>query len=227
MNISLLIIATNKYTKFLQPLIKSADTYFLRDHSVTYSIFTDQTDANLSSVKNTIKYYHVDHKPWPWMTLGRYDIFSQNENELSNFDYLYYCDADMLFVDNVGDEILGDRVATRHPAFFNRRGTPETNPLSLAYIGDNEEFTYFAGGFNGGSAKEYLHMSNILSARINTDFRNNIIAIWHDESHMNRYFLDNKPTVVLTPSYCYPENYSIPFTKKLLALDKNHQEMRA
>ena len=59
------------------------------------------------------------------------------------------------------------------------------------------------------------------------DFDNNIIAVWHDESHINRYFIDHKPTVVLTPSYCYPGAAYIPFHKRLVALDKNHSEYRA
>jgi len=30
----------------------------------------------------------------------------------------------------------------------------------------------------------------------------------------------------LDPSYCYPESWNLPYEKKLLALDKNHQEIR-
>ena len=49
---------------------------------------------------------------------------------------------------------------------------------------------------------------------------------WHHESHLNRYFIDNPPTIMLSPEYCYPENWDIPFKKRLLALDKNHEECR-
>jgi hypothetical protein len=44
---------------------------------------------------------------------------------------------------------------------------------------------------------------------------------------MNRYFIDNQPTKILDPSYCYPESWNIPFNKKLLALDKNHSDVRS
>jgi len=222
--VGLLIISTNKYVSFLKPLIESADSYFLPNQEVTYFIFTDQ-DININSNRNIVK-THVEHKEWPWMTLGRYKIFSNNSDFLSKMDYLYYCDVDMLFVNTVGDEILSERVATQHPGYYGLRGTPETNTESLACVYYNENMQYFAGGFNGGTSFEYLKMSNKISENIDIDYSKNIIAVWHDESHMNRYFIDNNPTLVLSPSYCYGENMKIPFEKKLIALEKKHFEIR-
>jgi histo-blood group ABO system transferase len=224
MKIGLLIIATNKYTRFLQPLIESADEFFLKGKDVTYFVFTNE-EINIDSERAVVK-INVDHKEWPWMTLGRYKIFANNKDELSKMDYLYYSDADMRFVGDVGDEILSDRVATQHPGYYGTRGTPETNTNSLACVNLNEEMQYFAGGFNGGTSEEYLKMSKTISENIDIDYSKEIIAIWHDESHMNRYFIDNKPTKILNPSYCYGESMDIPFDKRLIALDKNHSEIR-
>lgn len=223
--IGLLIIATNKYTTFIEPLIKSADENFLINQEVTYFIFTNK-NLDLKSKRNIV-YINVEHRDWPWMTLGRYEIFKNNEHILSKMNYLYYCDADMRFVGEVGDEILGDLVATQHPGYYGNRGTPETNPKSLACVYSHEDMQYFAGGFNGGSSYEYLKMAKKISNNIDIDYSNNIIAIWHDESHMNRYFIDNKPTKILNPSYCYGESMNIPFERKLIALDKNHSEIRS
>jgi histo-blood group ABO system transferase len=223
--IGLLIIATNKYSEFLGPLIRSADEYFVTNADVTYYIFTNKNNLNLKTNRR-VKIVPVKHKAWPWMTLGRYDIFSVNSYQLECEDYLYYCDADMRFTGVVGDEILSNRVATQHPGYYGTRGTPETNPLSTACIYPDEKMEYFAGGFNGGTSFEYLKMSRTISENVEKDYSNGIIAIWHDESHMNRYFIDNKPTKILNPSYCYAENAKIPFDKKLVALDKNHREIR-
>lgn len=223
--IGLLIIATNKYIQFLQPLIDSADSYFLPNQEVTYFIFTNQ-DIDIISNRNIIK-INVEHKEWPWMTLGRYKIFSNSSTEISEMEYIYYSDADMRFVNIVGDEILGDLVATQHPGYYSRRGTPETNPESLACVYPYESMEYFAGGFNGGKSEEFLKMSKKISSNIDIDYSKGIIAIWHDESHMNRYFIDNKPTKILNPSYCYGESMNIPFERKLIALDKNHSEVRS
>jgi len=225
MKIGLLIIATNKYTTFLQQLISSADKFFCNNHEVTYFIFTNKY-IKIDSIRNIVKIY-AEHKEWPWMTLGRYKIFSEESNRLSNMDYLYYSDVDMGFCDFVGDEILSQRVATQHPGYFGERGTPETNPLSLACVLPHEAMQYFAGGFNGGTSEEYLKMANKISINIEKDYSRGIIAIWHDESHMNRYFIDNSPTKILEPSYCYGESMNIPFKRKLVALDKNHSEIRS
>ena len=214
--VGLLIIATNKYVDFLQPLIESADKHFLNNQQVTYFVFTNQ-DLNLTSNRDIV-YTQVQHREWPWMTLGRYEIFHENKEIFSEMDYLYYCDSDMLFVESVGDEILSERVATVHPGFSGGRGTPETDPRSLAYVYPFENMTYFAGGFNGGSRNEYLRMANVLSRNIVEDHRKGIIAIWHDESHMNRYFINVPPTKVLDLKLLEPIIYqslgSLPYRKK-------------
>lgn len=223
--VGLLIIATNKYISFLKPLIQSADKHLLKNYDVTYYVFTNM-DFEIESQRKIVK-INVEHKPWPWMTLGRYKIFSDNSPTLQNMDYLFYSDVDMLFVSEVGDEILSERVGTQHPCFVDQRGTPETNPNSLACVHPNESMQYFAGGFNGGDSLEYLKMAKKISENIDKDLKNGIIAIWHDESHLNRYFVDNPPTKVLNPSYCYGESMDLPYEKKLLALDKNHAFMRS
>ena len=227
MNVGLLVIATNKYTRFLQPLIKSADKFFFSntDINVEYFVFTDS-----EPVVNTDRKFHqihIDHKPWPYPTLYRYKYFTENSTAFDNVDYLYYCDSDMLFVDHVGEEILGDLVGTIHPGFNGARGTPETNPLSLAYVSPYENIQYCAGGFNGGHKLNFLQMAQTISSNIDKDLQNNIVAVWHDESHMNRYYIDNPPTKKLSPSYCYPESWNLPYKRRLLALDKNHNEIRS
>lgn len=224
--IGLLIIATNKYIDFAVNLINSADQYFLTDQDVEYFLFTDHCKLEIKSSRkiNKIK---INHREWPWMTLGRYKIFNDHKTLLRYQDFLFYCDADMRFDNIVGDEILNQRVATQHPGYYGTRGTPETNPKSLACVLPSEDMQYFAGGFNGGSSLEYLNMAEVLSGNIQHDYNNNIIAVWHDESHINRYFIDNPPTKILDPGYCYGESLKPPFTPRLIALDKNHQELRS
>ncbi len=225
MKVGLLIIATNKYSRFIQPLISSADNFFLPNQEVTYFIFTNQK-IEVETTRQ-IQIIDTEHKEWPWMTLGRYKIFSNSHETLSTMDYLYYCDADMRFESEVGDEILSDLVATQHHGYYMQRGTPETNPLSLACVYPYENMQYFAGGFNGGKSENYLKMAKQLSENIDTDYSKGIIAIWHDESHLNRYVIDNKPTKILNPSYCfYEQSIDARFERKLVALQKDHDEIR-
>lgn len=223
MKIGLLLISTGKYSRFVQPLLDSARRHFMKNHNVTYFLFTD---SDKFENQNDIVTIYKKHEPWPNPTLKRYETFFLNKEKFENMDFVFYCDVDMLFVDEVGDEILSDRVATMHPGFIGQRGTPETRKESLAFIDPGEKMIYYAGGFFGGKTEEFIKMAKELSENINKDLEKGIIAIWHDESHMNRYFVDYPPTKSLTPSYCYPESWYLPFKKKLLALDKNHKEMR-
>lgn len=224
MNIGLLVIATNKYISYTHPLWESAKKHFMAKHSVQMFVFTNQADVPAGAVR-----VQWEHLPWPGPTLMRYHAFLTAEEQLSKMDYLYYSDADMKFVDTVGDEALGNLVATIHPGFYNKSRheyTYERRGDSTACMGPNDGFAYFAGGFNGGRSKNFLDMSKSIRGNIDIDQSKNIVAIWHDESHMNKYLFKTPPTNVLNPSYCYPESWKLPFKKRLLALDKNHHDMR-
>lgn len=220
--VGLMVVATGKYIQFVEPLVTSAHKHFLPGHQVTYFIFTDgqvpQDDSIISINQKRLG--------WPFDTMMRFAMYAGQKNLLQDMDYLFACDADMLFVDTLGDEILGDLVGTQHPGYVGRRGTYETRPISTAYISPQEGSIYFAGGFYGGKAASVLTMAETITQNIQTDLDKNVIAVWHDESHLNRYFINHKPTVILNPSYCYPESWKLPYPKKLLALDKNHAAMR-
>ena len=98
MKVGLLIIATNKYISFLNELINTADKYFLPGIEVTYYVFTDKSIEELADIIKIrgcetfrpIVRIGVEHKSWPWMTLGRYKIFSRYEHILLDQDYLFY-----------------------------------------------------------------------------------------------------------------------------------------
>ena len=218
-------MATGKYTQFVRPLIDSAERYFLPAHKRTYFIFTDHLDE-VPQAENIIPVYQ-QRLGWPHDTMMRCLVYVKNKELYNDLDFMFACDADMLFVDTVGDEILGTRVATQHPGYVGKPGTYETNPQSRAYVGPHEATYYFAGGFYGGSKDEFITLNQTLYERIAIDLDNNIMPVWHDESHLNRYFIDFKPTKILSPSYCYPEDWRLKYHPRLLALNKNHAKMRA
>lgn len=221
--VGLLIVATGKYIQFVETLIESAEKYFCRNHNVTYFIFTD---GQLTRANNNIVTVYQQRLGWPYDTMMRCSMYYKHKMLYKNFDYLFATDADMLFVDDVGDEVLGERVATQHPGFVGKRGTYEQRSISTACVKSHEGQYYFAGGFYGGSSKEFLKINKTMFDNIEKDLEKKFIAVWHDESHLNRYFIDNKPTVILSPSYCYPEHLQLSYDRKLLALYKNHAQLR-
>jgi histo-blood group ABO system transferase len=226
MKIALLNVATGKYISFIPPLWESAKKFFMPGHEVHHFLFTDSTTYVPEENETIVPQQHIG---WPGSTLFRYNFFEGVLDQLEAFDYIFYCDADMRFVDTVGEEILSDLVATLHPGYYNKPvGTYpyETNPLSKAFVKPENRKTYFYGAFNGGSGAGFCKLIRELAAFTAEDYKKGLIAVWHDESHINRYFSENAPTKVLDPSYSYPESWGLPFKPRLLALDKNHNEMR-
>jgi histo-blood group ABO system transferase len=221
--VALCITATGKYNTFANALILSGRKFFLKNHKVTYFVFGDQDIISGEDIKKI----HLTRMGWPYDTLMRFEVYLNHKNELNDFDYIFAIDADMLFVSCIGDEILSDLVGTIHPGFYASIGTYERRRKSTAYVSKKEGKTYFAGGFYGGQKDKFFHLLETTTSNIQKDLSKNFIAIWHDESHLNRYFIDYPPSVKLSPSYCYPESWSIPFEKKVIALDKNHSEIRS
>ena len=227
-HIGILVIATNKYVSFVGPLWESAKRFFMAGtpHKVTMFVFTNMPNVP----EGTVRIQH-EHAPWPAPTLMRYHAFVRNEEALKGMDYLFYCDADMRFEGNVGEEVLGELVATQHPGFWDKpysffSQSYERRPQSLAYMPPGYGKAYYAGGFNGGKRETFLKMAREIKVRIDDDLSRNVIAVWHDESQMNRYLAEHEPTVVLSPAYCYQEEVQMPFPRKLVALKKNHAEWR-
>lgn len=159
---------------------------------------------------------------WPAPTLMRYHLFLNQEEKLKEYDYVFYMDADMRVVAAVGDEILGPGLtAAEHPMYSLRKEyVPpyEPNPLSSAYIKRVGKVVtdetgkprfkpyYYAGGFQGGVAKDFIEAMQVMKERIDKDFNNNYVAIWNDESHWNKYLSEVEPAIVLSPSYIYPDS---------------------
>ena len=228
MKTGVILIATGeKYHKYITPVMQSIKDNFKPTTDVAVFLFTD------AEHKYTEKQFYQPDLGFPGSTLWRFRTILKQEKELAKMDYLYYMDIDMLVVDKIGDEILSDLVATLHPGYVNSCGEYETNPKSLAYVADGEKKQYFCGGFNGGKATVFLKMAHKLGKNIGLDYGKDIVAIWHDESHLNRYMIDNPPTKILSPSYCYPEppedlNYKRKweeeYTPKIYALNKKDRK---
>jgi hypothetical protein len=232
MKIAILNIATNNYKLFLDKLHAAAEKYFLPEVEKSYFVWSDVAEFNF---KHDVKIIKIDPRGFPGDTLFRYHYFLMEEELLKEYDYLFYLDADMDVVDYVGEEVITDRLGVQHPGFWEegtRHGTPENRVFegglkSTAFTEKSQISQYCCGGFNGGSSKEFLKMSRTIVSNINKDSDRGITAVWHDESHLNRYFADNPPTKVLNCGYCAPESaWNIPFPKKILALDKSVDDLK-
>jgi histo-blood group ABO system transferase len=220
-SVALLVMATGKYVEFVPRLLKSADQYFLPGHQVGYFVFTDgKVAGNFPNLKTI----HQEQLGWPYDTMMRFQTYLNNKDAFAAYDYVYACDADMIFADTVGDEILADLVGTLQPNYLFDPKPYETNALSTACINRGEGKHYFAGAFYGGKRETVLKLLETTSTNISIDLARGLIATVHDESHLNRYFINNQPSLVLNPSYCHFESWDSPYPKKLVAFDKLDHE---
>jgi len=208
MRIGVCIIATGpQYHGYVDPLLASLERYFLTRHVVDIHLWTDSPHER--RVKNRFPLIALE---WPYPAVYRYHWILERLDCLLDYDYLFYIDADMRIVDTVDEAILSTGItAVEHPGF----AFPETfrfpydeNPLSAAFVARQR---YYASGFLGGSASEFARMARIIRDAVDADLRIGYIAIWHDESHYNRFLATEPPSLVLTPAYVYPEEVLVSY----------------
>lgn len=219
--VAMLFICLNEpYWEFIGKAVSGAKQFFLPGHNVDYFLWSDIPEAKTKEMG--VKLFPTEPIEWPYPTLFRYHMFTQQEDAFKDYDYVFYCDADMLFANMVGDEILGEGLtAAQHPMYALRENLQyptEPNPESTAFIKrpgmygvkNGKPFfqpMYYAGGFQGGKTKDFFKAANEIKKNIDKDLDSKkYIARWNDESHWNRYLFDNPPSVVLSPAYIYPDS---------------------
>jgi len=128
----------------------------------------------------------------------------------------------MILTCHLGD---GSRVAWLDSERFGLRlnfWPVETNSESTAYIQNRNRCVYVQGCVWGSRGANIETMVNTMKNNINTDLSKNLIAIWHDESHLNKFMVDNiKESIILSPSMAYPEHWNLPLNKLVIHKDKN------
>lgn len=207
-NRAIAVIATGEYNQFIPTLVKSANKYF-KGHIY---LFTDQPlDApNLSN----ITVMKIEHYGFPKMPLMRWEIFRQYKDVFEEA-FIFCIDADTEFIRPIDRSVNGYRVAVMHRNITRYREdfNYESRKDSTAYVSPEEGEKYYACGFCGGRREEFIRMCEVLSNNIKKDVKNGIRAIWGDESHLNRYLIDNKPTLTLPPNFMCPSTnpYFVPY----------------
>ena len=121
-------------------------------------------------------------------------------------DFLFCMDVDQIFVKKYGLETLGESVGQLHAHWYKASLTElpyERSQLSEAYIPIGKGDFYYHAAVFGGSPIQVLNIARECFRGIMNDKKNNIEAVWHDESHLNKYFFLHKPTKILSPEYCW------------------------
>lgn len=225
MNVAILYICTGRYEIFWKDFYLSSEKHFLTNASKHYYVFTD-AEQIFNEGSESVKKIYQANLGWPGNTLFRFKMFAPFANELKSYDYVFFFNANAMFLQDIGEEFLpnDELLVVHHPLFYKKKRkkfTYDRNPDSLAYIPEDKGEVYVAGGVNGGTGKIYAKLILDLSKNIDIDYEKGVIALWHDESHLNRYILDH-PYKMLDPSYIFPEDYEkrLSFDKKIIMRDK-------
>lgn len=232
MRIGILYICTGRYSIFWKKFYKSAERYLMQGYPCIreHIVFTDAPALYGEKKNGHIHRIYQENLGWPRNTLMRFHMFLRIKEQLEReTDYLYFFNANMQFRVPVGIEFLPEGISNGligclHPFFYNNtilEFNYDRNPVSTAYIPVGEGEFYYAGGLNGGKTDAFLKMSETIMNNTDEDDKKGVIALWHDESHLNRYFLDNPPKR-LSPAYCYPEGWGLPFPEIIRLFEKDN-----
>ncbi|XP_040488068.1 histo-blood group ABO system transferase isoform X5 [Ursus maritimus] len=238
--IGLTVFAIRKYVVFLELFLQTAEKHFMVGHRVTYYVFTDRPAAvprvPLGEGRRVVVLEVLGGPRWQDVSMQRMVVISRfcKQRFLREVDYLVCADVDMKFRDHVGVEILSPLFGTLHPSFYGaarKDFTYERRPRSQAHIPRDQGDFYYMGALFGGSVAEVHRLTSACHQAMAIDQANGIEAVWHDESHLNRYLLDHKPTKVLSPEYLWDQQLlgwpRVMKKLRFVAVPKNHQDIRA
>ena len=235
MKVAVVFIGTEKYLDFLPSWYERCEEHLLPGVDKKYLVFTD---GDVPETPDNAVVYKQEHLDWPYITLYRFKIIEKAKDEISECDWLIFLDADMAVVDTVTpDDVFSDKpyLGVHHPCHFLKfqphnqpPGSFETNPLSTAKVPDGYDFSiYWQGCLWGGKVPEVIGMMEELNERITKDEENNVIAVWHDESHLNAFYAEHKDKVhTLGPEFAFPEVFaeSCDFQPKIVHLAKDNSK---
>ena len=234
MKVAITFIGTNKYLDFLPKYYENIEKYFLPNSEKTIFAFTD---GDLNDTPDNLKVYHQEHLEWPYITLKRFEIINKAREEIDKHDWLVFIDADALPVVEITEEEFFTNkplFGVHHPCHFlgmephtQAPGAYDQNPDSEAYVDTSKGLpeVYYQGCFWGGKVPNVCAMIDELEARVNRDLEKNVVALWHDESQINKYFLERLDMVhTYGPEYAFPEVFKdyCQFSPKIVHLAKDN-----
>lgn len=228
--VAILYIGIGKYIDFWHGFYESMERFFLPKSQKDYFVFTDTQSIDYQECNNVHK-IEQENLGWPGNTLYRFRMFVTIKEELEKFDYVFFINANTVCLREICEDEMfhtgEDLIIVRHPGYWNKKAYEfpyERRKKSLAYMAYTEGNLYAFGAINGGKSKAYIEMIVELSKRIVEDEKNHIIAVWHDESHLNRYVYEKQNIKILSPLYAYPEDcpleWDIQGKPKIMLLDK-------
>lgn len=226
MKIAFVVTATGAYfDHFFDDLARSILERAFPSHDVSVLCLTDRSPPARAGVR----FARIERLGWPFDSLLKVHRIRTAYAEI-DADYLFCIDADMLVVREFGSTVLESPLcAVVHPSFYNRTSlaTFETDPISTAFVPRDRRRCYYQGCLFGGQRHAFAAMIDAIALSIEADLSRAVIAVWHDESHLNKFASENA-ILALDPGYAYlaARDVDFPGTAKVLHLHKENDRLR-
>jgi hypothetical protein len=229
-------IATGKYKKFTRRFVSSAIHGFEPSREKIFYIITDSPEEFEDIEADfgcKVKCLKIESEPWPYPTLRRFDYMARLfEQFISDaVTHVFFVNANAIFISaepvdelRKSGKLLG---FVRHPGYLkNQSNAPfETRVESTAYIPQSvlKGESYVQGFFFGGDASAFVELSAELRDRIETDMSHGVVAIWHDESHLNWARLNRwkDKSMLFDSGYAFPEGWKLDEPCRIFSVDKS------
>ncbi|XP_047218229.1 N-acetyllactosaminide alpha-1,3-galactosyltransferase-like isoform X1 [Girardinichthys multiradiatus] len=235
--VALTVFAVGRYLEaYLKTFLTSAEEHFMLGLPVTYFLFTDLPEKvpniKLAPHRNIQVVKVEKYSRWQDISMMRMKTISEVIDTVlqHNFTYVFCFDVDQIFKARFGSEALGESVALLHAHYYKLpkyRFTYDRNSKSKAYMTEGDY--YYHAAIFGGTCEKVKALADYCYANIMEDKINDVEALWHDESHLNKYFWLKKPTKLLSPEYCW-DNYISDTTdiliKRLVWAPKDYEKLR-
>jgi len=225
---AIVIMSTGKYGKLmLKKQVEALGSFWNTSETVDIFIWTDNKqfiEEEGSSNGSVAAAFSHAQQGWPKDTSSRPSVFLTQKNLFKLYTYIYTIDADLLPKKEITKDVLGDLVGMKHPmqSFLSPdKWDFERRPESQAYIPVGEGQTYYQGCFYGGKSERVIQLWEEVSRAVDKDEANGISAKWDEESHLNKFFLNNPPTLSVDASYGDPTQGS-KFRGIIEHLDKSN-----
>tara|TARA_R110000868_G_scaffold50804_1_gene161802 strand:+ start:1771 stop:2628 length:858 start_codon:yes stop_codon:yes gene_type:complete len=246
--IAINFIGTGNYLKFFPRYYETLMEYFVPECQKDFFVFTDgdlgdniPDNIKVISSSENIEITKSDYSPDNWYNLMynsiggllRFGEIKKIEDQLKDYDWYIYFDADMHCCDQLitYEEFFNDDKSffgVQHPTYsshwskFGGHLPFERDEKSLSCVTEEEEKDdiYLQGCIWGGKIPKIFQLIDELDKRIKKDLENNVMAVAHDESHLNRYRIENYDDFhILHPSFAKPGNYpdnEFDFSEKMI-----------
>ena len=190
--IGILYICTGPYARLFEDFYITFKQHFLTGKAEF--VFYVWTDSDLIKETDDVKLYPHSYAGYPWDTLLRFEMFLEAKNDFEGCDYLYFFNANALFLEDIGEEILpitDDELVAMNWHIYNNISflqPYEMDKKSVAYIPPfTPPYRYYSGQFNGGTKKQFVDLIETCAKDVRKDMENGLLAKSLDQDYLNHY----------------------------------------